>query len=69
MTTQEKYQEAYNEAKGICRAYITFKGDKRSLGYRRLSSAVVEVYMGRMDNFGEKLGLPTFMEYFYSLKK
>ena len=65
MTTSEKIQE-YNEAKSICIQYKEFRGDKRSLGYRRLSNLVVDVYMGRMTNFGKQLGLPTFSEYFYS---
>ena len=65
MTTTEKYQAAYNEAKEVCVAYKNFKGDKRSSTYKRLSVAVVDCFMGRMDNFGQKLGLPTFKEYFY----
>lgn len=69
MTTTEKYQAAYNEAKEVCVAYKEFKGYKRSRTYKRLSIAVVDVYMGRMTNFGQKLGLPTFQEYFYPKTK
>jgi hypothetical protein len=65
MTTTEKYQAAYNEAKEVCIAYKDFKGDKRSSTYKRLSIAVVDIYMGRMTSFGKKLCLPTFKEYFY----
>jgi len=65
VTTTEKYKEAYDEAKEVCVAYKEFKGDKRSSTYKRLSIAVVDCYMGRMNNFGTKIGLPTFQEYFY----
>jgi hypothetical protein len=65
MTTQDQKLEAYNEAKENCEIYKNFKGDKRSFVYRRLSKNVVDVWMGRMNNFGKQLGLPTFNEFFY----
>ena len=65
MTTIEKKLEAYSEAREMCEMYKNYKGDKRSFIYRRLANNVVDVWMGRMNNFGKQLGLPTFQEYFY----
>jgi hypothetical protein len=63
--TVEQKLEAYNEAKASCEVYKNFKGDKRSFTYRMLANNVVDVWMGRMNNFGKQLGLPTYNEYFY----
>lgn len=60
-----KYLESYNEAKSICIKYKEYKGDKRSLYYKNLQRSVVDIFMGRMTNFGNKLGLPTYVQYFY----
>ncbi len=68
-TLTEKYTEAYNEAKNVCIAYKQYKGDKRSSTYKKLAVAVSDCYMGRMNNFGSKLELPTFEEYFYPKQK
>lgn len=65
MQTTSQHLEAYNEAKQICEAYKNYKGDKRSISYKRLQNIVIDVYMHRMNNFGSKLNLPTFNEYFY----
>ena len=64
MTTQEQQLAAYNEAKTYCEFYINYKGDKRRSMYIILSNGVV-VASARMTNFGRKLGLPTYQEYFF----
>lgn len=56
----------YNEAKEICSSYYYYVGDKRRLGYKILCKSVIDIYMHRMNNFGKKLGLPTYQEYFNS---
>jgi hypothetical protein len=66
MTIEQKKLEAYNEAKAACEVYKNFKGDKRSSTYRRMANNVVDCWMGRMNNFGQQLGLPTFTQYFYN---
>lgn len=66
MATVEQKLAAYNEAKENCEFCKNYKGDKRSFIYRRLINNVVEVWMGRMDNFGKQLGLPTYKQYFYN---
>lgn len=58
--TTEQLTAAYNEAKNICESYINYKGDKRTIYYKSLTHAVVDLYMDRMNNFGRKLGLPLF---------
>jgi hypothetical protein len=64
MTNQELQLEAYNEAKAYCEFYINYKGDKRRSIYIRLANGVI-VSSARMTNFGRKLGLPTYQEYFF----
>ena len=64
MTTQEQQLAAYNEAKSYCEMYINYKGDKREMRYIALSNGVV-MFSARMTNFGRKLGLPTYQEYFF----
>lgn len=53
-------EEAYNEARQFCEAYVNWKGDKRKSAYKQLQRNVVNLWMGRMNNFGKKLGLPLF---------
>jgi len=62
MTTQELQLEAYNESKEVCMAFINFKGDKRRMSYKRLERMVFEIAARRVNNFGGKLGLPSFNE-------
>ena len=61
-----KKLEAYQEAKQICTSYINYTGDKRSFTFKRLQNMVLEVYMGRMNNFGKQLGLPGYLETFFN---
>ena len=63
-TTNEKL-EAYNEAVAICEKYINYKGDKRSVLYKRLQHSVIDCFMNRMSSFGRQLGLPTYTEKFF----
>lgn len=65
MTHRQKI-EAYNEAKSICSEYKNFTGDKRSFGFRRLESSVVDCFMNRMNNLAKQLNLPTYNEVFNS---
>ncbi len=62
MTTQELQLEAYNESKEVCMLFINYVGDKRKMGYKRLERMVFEVAARRVNNFGSKLGLPSFNE-------
>ena len=62
MNTQEKKLQAYNEAKDVCKLYISYKGDKRNSFYKRIESYVSEVAACRVNNLGRQLGLPTFNE-------
>ena len=65
METKEEKLKAYNEAKEICSKCLNYKGDKRTVIYKRLSHTVVDCYMGRMNSFGKLLGLPSYTEYFF----
>ena len=65
METKEEKLKAYNEAKEICSKYLNYKGDKRTVIYKRLSHTVIDCYMGRMNSFGKLLGLPSYTEYFF----
>ena len=65
METKEEKLKAYNEAKEICLKCFNYKGDKRTVIYKRLSHTVVDCYMGRMNSFGKLLGLPSYTEYFF----
>ena len=65
--SNNKILEAYNEAKDVCIAYKQYKGDKRSKVYKRLQHAVIIVYMPRLNNFSQKLGLPNYTELFYNV--
>ena len=67
MATTASNLEAYNEAKDICAKYQTYTGDKRRASYKRLSESVSGYYRARMNNFGKKLGLPTYEETFYNI--
>ena len=55
-----RQKEAYDEARLYCEAYVNYKGDKRKLAYKQLQRNVVNLWMGRMNNFGKILGLPLF---------
>ena len=71
-TKEEKLKaklEAYNEAKEICLKCFNYKGDKRTVVYKRLSHIVVDCYMWRMNSFGKELGLPNYNEYFFDNQK
>ena len=65
MKTLEEKMAEYNEAKTICEKYINYKGDKRSLLYKRLQRNVIECMAKRMTNYGKMLNLPTYTEYFF----
>jgi len=65
MRELEEKLKAYNEAKEICSKCLNYKGDKRTVAYKRLCHLVVDCYMGRMNSFGKSLGLPNYTEYFF----
>lgn len=58
--TYEQKLEAYNEAKSICEKCVNYKGDKRRMYFKTLQRGVVDIYIGRMNNFGKQLNLPLF---------
>lgn len=59
-----KELERYNEAAEICKSYVNYEGDKRRFAYKRLAHLVCDLYMGRMDHYGKKLGLPLYTSLF-----
>ena len=63
-TMEEKWKEAYEEAKCFCEMYVNWNGDKRRHAYKRLQAGVVEIWIPRMNNFGRKLGLPLYSSLF-----
>ena len=65
MRELEEKLKAYNEAKEICSKCLNYKGDKRTVAYKRLCHLVVDCYVGRMNSFGKSLGLPNYTEYFF----
>lgn len=65
MNTESKMIEAYNEAKTYCSLYVNYKGDKRGSYYKSLQRSVVELYIGRMNNFGKRLSLPIYVDVFF----
>ena len=58
--TYEQKLEAYNEAKSICEKCVNYKGDKRRISFKKLERVVIDIYIGRMNNFGKQLNLPLF---------
>lgn len=57
---QQKRQENYDEARMYCEMYINYKGDKRRWSYKQLQRNVLDLWIGRLNNFAKILGLPNY---------
>lgn len=61
---KQKREAAYYEARRFCEMYVNYKGDKRRRKYKQLQRDCLNLWIGRMNNFGRLLGLPVYQNLF-----